>query len=203
VRFKPIYLYLIAIGAIIFGIIVFSNSATKNEMNIGNSEKMPNDSIHRQTPGSGDIPSGMNVSIEAKNQIENLRREYERNPADTLKAREYADFLTMAHQFEKALPIYHDILSQDSKRIDVLLQLTYIYFNNGELEKADLYTQKILVISKDHQLGLYNSGSIAATRGENQKAIKIWEGIIKKFPNTDIAKISEESIKQVSVSSPK
>ncbi len=189
-KIKPLYIYLIVFVAFIIGIIIL-DSNNNNDLTSFHG-KMPDDDIHRSM--GGNIPGHSNLLESAKKRLEELKSEYEKNPNDTLKIREYADMLTMAHQPDMATELYNKILKVDPKRIDVLLQMTFLYFNEGNVEKADEYTKKILTIDGNHELALYNSGVIAHAKGDLAKAKMIWEDIIKKFPNSTIAHISEQSI---------
>lgn len=196
-KIKPLYIYLILFTAFIIGIVVFSNLNSKGENQKEISQQIPDDDIHRGMSGDGDMPSGTNVTEDARKRLEEYKTNYEKNPNDTLKAREYADMLKMAHQNDKAIELYEKILEKDSKRIDLLLELTFLYFNNGDLKKAEELTNNILKIENNNQLAIYNSGAIAASKGENLKAKSIWEGLAKKFPGTDIAHIAKQSIMQL------
>jgi tetratricopeptide (TPR) repeat protein len=196
-KIKPVYIYLIVFVAFIVAVIVFSNY-NDSESSTNN---MPKDEVHQGLSNEGDMPSKSNVRSTAMEQLESLKAVYEKNPKDTLAAREYADMLTMAHQYEKAIDIYNYIISVDPKRIDAHLQLTYVHFNNGDFTKAYEHTNKILAINKDHQIALYNSGAIEAAKGNNSKAKEIWQSLLKQFPKTDIAHIAEQSLIQLEASS--
>lgn len=196
-KIKPLYIYLILFVAFIVGVIVFSNYSSISGSDKELSKQIPDDDIHSGMGGDGEMPSGSNVTSDARQRLEEYKAKFEENPNDTLNAREFADLLKMAHQQEKAIEIYEGILKKDSKRIDILLELTFLYFNLGDLNKADEYTNNILKINKDHQLGIYNSGAIAASKGENVKAKSIWQGLAKKYPNSEIGQIAEQSIIQL------
>lgn len=192
-KVKPIYIYLVLFISFIIGLILFTNKSASNE-GINLSQKMPADSIHNSIGGEGEMPSGSNVMEDVKKKLEELKLSYEKNPEDTLRVREYADLLKFAHQPEKAIELYEKIIKKDSKRIDILLELTFLYFNKGNLDKAEAITNDILRIDKNHQLGIYNSGAIAAAKGDKLKAKSIWQGLINKYPNTEIAFIAQQSI---------
>lgn len=193
-KVKPLYIYLAVFVVFIIGLVIFSsNNSIQPTSFHGN---MPDDDIHRGMEGNS--PNNSNLLESAKKQLEDAKSDYEKNPNDTLKTRIYADFLTMAHQPEKAAELYNKILQVDPKRIDALLQLTFIYFNEGDVEKADDYTQRILKIENNHELALYNSGVIQHAKGDLENAKRIWESIIKKFPNSTIAHIAEQSIQGLS-----
>jgi tetratricopeptide (TPR) repeat protein len=196
-KIKPLYIYLILFVAFIVGIIIFSNYGSTSGSQTEISQQLPDDDIHRGMGGDGEMPSGSNVTSDARQRLEEYKSKYEKNPNDTLNAREFADLLKMAHQQEKAIEIYERILEKDSKRIDILLELTFLYFNLGNLDKAENYTNNILKIDKDHQLGNYNSGAIAASKGDKAKARSIWQGLVKKYPNSEIGQIAEQSIIQL------
>lgn len=199
-KLKPIYIYIIVFAAFIVGIILFSGTEKGNDTSNNN---MPNDDIHQGLQNEGDTPSKGNVMESAVLKLEELKKAYEKDPNDTLKIREYADMLTMAHKPQEAIALYHKILKVDSKRIDVLLQLTFLHYNNGDLPLAEETTNTILRIDRNNKLASYNLGAIEAAKGNKAKAKEIWESVIKKFPNTTVANIAEQSIKQLDSSNPK
>lgn len=187
-KIKPLYIYLLIFVAFLVGVIIFSTGKDSKTMH----GQMPDDEIHR---GIGEMPNNENAMESAKQKLEDLKTAYEKNPNDTLKTREYADMLTFAHQPEKAIELYNKILKTDSKRTDILLQLTFLHFNQGDMTKAEEYTNRILLIDKNHQLGMYNSGVLQQVKGDNKGAKEIWEKLIKLYPNSTISQIAEESIK--------
>lgn len=197
-KIKPLYIYLIVFVAFIIAIIIFSNYNSTDKVTA--SANMPEDDIHKGMMSDEQNPSKSNVMSSAKEQLEELRLAYEKNPNDTLHIREFADMLTMSHQYERAIELYTKILSVDPKRIDAHLQLTFVHFNNGDLDKAAESTNKILAINKDHQIANYNSGAIEAAKGNNNKAKEIWQSLMKKYPNSEIAHIAEQSLKQLEAS---
>ncbi|MBI1938737.1 MAG: tetratricopeptide repeat protein [Ignavibacteriales bacterium] len=194
-KVKPIYIYLVIFAAFVIGVVIFSSTGGSEKEASGT---MPNDEIHKGISGDGsESPSKSNVMETAKKKLEELKIAYEKNPDDTLKAREYADMLTMAHRSDKAIELYQKILKVDAKRIDAMIQLTFLFYNKGDLDKAEEHTNMVLKIDKNHQLGLFNLGAVAQAKGDNAKAKKIWQDIIKKFPQSEVARIAEESIKQL------
>jgi tetratricopeptide (TPR) repeat protein len=195
-KIKPLYIYLILFASFVIGVIVFTNisSSSSNDNKIN---KIPDDEIHRGMGSDGEMPSGTNVMEDARKKLEELKLSYEKNPDDTLKIKEYAEMLKFAHQTDKSIELYEKILKKDPNRIDVLLELTFLYFNNGNLDKAEEFTNTILKIDKDHQIGTYNLGAIAASRGDNAKAKSIWQGLVKKYTNTEIALIAQQSIMEL------
>ena len=107
-KIKPIYIYgSVVVLAIIFLVFFTSNNDSNIPQNVQNNQ-MPSDSIHKglQAP-----PGKDNVSSEVKHHIEMLKKAVEESPKDTLKMREYADFLSAAHQPDEAIPYYNKILS--------------------------------------------------------------------------------------------
>ncbi|MBS3945908.1 MAG: tetratricopeptide repeat protein [Melioribacter sp.] len=195
-KIKPLYIYIILFASFIIGVIVFTNISSSSS-NDKTTNKIPDDEIHKGMGNDGEMPSGMNVMEDARKKLEELKLSYEKNPDDTLKIKEYAEMLKFAHQTEKSIELYEKIIKKGPDRIDVLLELTFLYFNNGNLDKAEKYTNDILKINKDHQIGTYNLGAIAASRGDNAKAKSIWQGLAKKYPNTDIALIAQQSIMEL------
>jgi tetratricopeptide (TPR) repeat protein len=195
-KIKPLYIYLILFASFVIGVIIFTNISSSSS-NDNSTNKIPDDQIHRGMGNDGEMPSGTNVMEDARKKLEELKLSYEKNPDDTLKIKEYAEMLKFAHQTEKSIELYEKIIKKGPDRIDVLLELTFLYFNNGNLDKAEAFTNDILKIDKEHQIGTYNLGAIAASRGDNAKAKSIWQGLAKKYPNTDIALIAQQSIMEL------
>lgn len=196
-KIKAIYIYLgvfvIFVGAILF----FSNGAKKSTaLNLNQNQQMPNDEVHNKLK-SGEEPSKSNVMQAAIEKLNALKEDVERNPKDTSKVREYADMLTMSHKSDEAIKYYEQILKVNPKRIDVLLQLTYVYFTKGDLAKADGYTNEILIINRNNLFALYNVGAIAQAKGDSKKARAAWNNLFNRYPNTEVGKLAAKSIQQL------
>ncbi len=186
-KIKPLYLYIIGIVVLVLAVILISgNNSSKTEEPKTTTDitekQMPDDETHRMQP------SKENVNQEAIHQFEMLKKAYESNPNDTLKAKAYAQMLAAGHNPEEAVKILESILAKDKKRIDVLLLLTMINYNLQNYTKAEDYTKRILAIDKNHSEANYNLGAIYAQMGKKDEAKKIWENIIKKYPNTQASK---------------
>ncbi len=192
-RFKPLYAYLGLVVILIALLFLFSrknnNTATREIAN----QEVPNDDIHNGLK-NGQAPNKSNVSADIIRKMEELKKAAEENPNDTLKLKEYADFLSEAHKPDEAVKYYQKILKVNPKRTDILFSLSFIYYNKQDYNKSEEFTNRILSYDKNNPLALYNLGAIAATRGDKNKAETIWNEIIKKNPNTEAAKTAEESL---------
>lgn len=200
-KIKPLYIYLsVLIAAIIF-LIVFTSDVNDDEKNpmTGNSG-MPQDEIHKGLDPNN--PSGANVSAEVKKRMDQLKKEYESNPQDTLKMKNYADFLAMAHKPNDAVPLYEKILQKDPKRTDVRFSLALIHYNKSDFQKAEEIINKVFEYDKKNLQAKYNLGAIAATKGDKEKAKQYWEELIKESPNSETAKMAQESLSALNNPSP-
>ena len=129
--------------------------------------------------------------------MEFLKKDVEKNPNDTVKLKAYADFLYMAHQTDKALPIYQKLARLSPKNSDVHFSLAYIYYNNRNLDKAEKETDIILSYDKNNPQALYNKGAIIAGKGNIAKAQKIWNDIVNKYPGTEAAKLAKSALQKL------
>ena len=193
-KIKPIYIYgSVVVLAIIFLVFFTSRNDSNIPENVQNNQ-MPDDDIHK---GLQQPPGKDNVSSEVKRHLEMLKKEVEENPKDTLKMREYADFLSAAHQPDEAIIYYNNILNVNPKRSDVLFSLAYIYFNKKDYDKAEGLVNKILLYEPDNTEAMYNLGAIAASNGDKQKAKTQWEKLIKNYPGSNASKLAESSLKKL------
>jgi tetratricopeptide (TPR) repeat protein len=205
-KIKPIYIYLGVFVIFVVAVILFS-SATKNSKTAGelnSNSQMPNDDVHKGMvqQGSGEMPSKSNVMKEALEKMNALKVAIEKNPNDTSKVREYAE-MVQVHDPIEAIRLYENILKAGPKRIDILLELTFLYFNKGDLKKSEEYNKKVLDIDGTNMIANYNLGGLAQAKGDIKTAKAIWSGIAKKYPNTQIGSMAGELAKQLDQMPPK
>lgn len=195
-RIKPFYIYGIIIIVIVVILIIVNNSeGESNDKSASMQNSIPEDDVHKGLSNEqGSSPSKGNVKEEFWGMLDRLEKEVEANPNDTLKIREYAQFLSMAHQNEKALAQYEKILNIDPTRVDVLLSEGLIYYNSGDFDKAEEVTSKILTINKNQLDAKFNLGTIAVAKGESERARKIWTEIVEDHPNSDAAKFAQDAL---------
>ena len=199
-KLSPIVIYpaIMIVAAVI--IIIFSSDLTseKKSEKAGpvTSETIPNDDVHKNM-GKETPPSKDNVISGVKKRMEELKGEVEKNPTDTAKVRMYADMLAEGHGQADAIKYYEMILKKDPKRTDILQSLGYIFYIQQDLNKAEAYIAKAYSLDKNNFQAFFNLGAIAATKGDNEKAKKIWKEIIAKRPNTEVAKLAQEGLQQL------
>ncbi|MDR3627261.1 MAG: tetratricopeptide repeat protein [Ignavibacteriaceae bacterium] len=202
---KPIYIY---IGGFIFALIIIviiskTSNVKTNNMSVppgaGIIDKaMPQDSIHKglQNPLT-QPPDKNNVMAGIKQHMDELKKTAEEHPRDTLKMREYADFLTAAHQNDQAVVYYNKILKVNPGRVDILSSLVFLYFSSNNLNEAELYLNKILAVDKNNVDAIYNLGVVSANKGDRAKAKQLWSKIINNYPSSSLAQKAKESIAQL------
>jgi tetratricopeptide (TPR) repeat protein len=198
-KFKPMYLYgIVALIAIITLIIVSQTSRDeKTNIDITNKE-MPRDNVHQNlNKGMMQDPSGSNVSEEVKHKIEVMKKDVDANLNDTLKIREYADFLAAAHKPEEALVYYQKIIDKDKTRKDVFFAITFVHYTKGDFVKAEEVTLKMLQLFPGDPMVRYNWGAIEATKGNKEKAREIWTKLIKDNPDDKTSELARGSLNKL------
>lgn len=200
-KFKISYLYILLGFGVVITLFILSNNDNKNtETPAGNVEnqEMPNDEVHKgmQNPVNGN-PSKSNVSQEVYKKMDMLKKEVEANPTDTVKIKEYADFMAAAHRQDEAIKNYEKILSIDPKRNDVLFSLSIIYFTRQDYDNAEKYTSQILRNDKNNTQAMYNLGAIAASKGQKEKAKEIWNKLISEHPDDESAELAKSSLEKL------
>ena len=199
-KIKPLYIYIgifIAVVVIIFFSLNNSDKpASETSAVQGN---IPQDDIHKglTNPSGGGAPSKDNVMENIKVEIASLKKAVEENPEDTVSIKKYADIMSAAHKSQEAINYYDMIIKKDPNRKDIRLGLTLCYYNMGEYDTAEKYTNKILLLDKNNHEAQYNLGAIAAVKGDTEKARKIWNELIKKYPNEKISQLAKQSLSQL------
>lgn len=196
-KIKPLYIYIGVIVLAIVFLVIFSTEANK-DADMGSASSVPQDEMHKGvTPPSGGCPSGSDVASSVYEKMDALKKAHEANPEDTLRMREYAEFLAAAHRPGDAIPLYENILKKDPKRTDIRFAVGLIYFQRRDLDKAEELVKGILSYDKNNGQATYNMGAISASRGEFDKAKTYWEKVIKEHPGTPIAGQAQESISSI------
>ena len=198
-KIKPFYFYAgLVVIVIIFLIISTQNNDNKNLVSNQQDQEMPQDDIHKgMNPPGQQAPSKSNVSGDIMRHMEFLKKQVEESPNDTAKIKEYADFLYMAHQTDRALPLYQKLARLSPKNSDVHFSLAYIYYNNHDLDKAEKETDIILSYDKNNPQALYNKGAIIAVKGDKERAQKIWNDIVNKYPGTEAAQLAKSALQKL------
>jgi len=196
-KFKAIYLYgVLALVAVAILIIVGTqDSSNPGQLPVTNNQTMPDDDVHKQLMNQGSsTPGKENVSKEYKQKLATLKEAVDKNPADTLAMREYADFLSASHKMNEAITYYEKILNINPKRADVRFALAVIYFNMQDYQKCEDENDKILTFDPKNQMALYNLGAIAATRGNKEKAKEYWNKVISINAQSETGQLAKESL---------
>jgi tetratricopeptide (TPR) repeat protein len=196
-KFKAIYLYgVLALVAVAILIIVGTqDSSNPGQLPVTNNQTMPDDDVHKQLMNQGSsTPGKENVSEEYKQKLAALKEALDKNPADTLAMREYADFLLASHKMNEAITYYEKILDVNPKRADVRFALAVIYFNMQDYQKCEDENDKILTFDPKNQMALYNIGAIAATRGNKEKAKEYWNKVISINEKSETGQLAKESL---------
>ena len=206
-KIKPLYIYLAGIILCIVLIYLVSpgnnskdtsaSSITAPPGDISN-QQMPNDSIHKSLANPlAQKPSKDNVMGSIMQHMEELKEDVNKHPGDTLKLRQYADFLNEAHQKDKAIIYYQRILKKDPRRVDILTSLVFIYYSEKNFNEAEKYLNKILSVDRNNVEAMYNLGAVYATKGEKDKAKKIWTKIMNNYPSSPVSQKARESIQRL------
>jgi tetratricopeptide (TPR) repeat protein len=198
VKFKLVYIYPVLIILIVVVLLFTTTKKDKPVTAIKNdiaNQEMPNDEVHKGLNNPGiNPPNKQNVNSSVFEQLEKLRSEVEKNPNDTLKLREYADFLAAAHKLDEAIIYYIKILKIDPNKKEILFTLSFIYNMKGDFNKAENFTNKILRIDPKDTQAWYNLGAINASKGNKNKAREIWEQILKEYPGSPSANLAKSAL---------
>ncbi len=202
-KIKTVYIYIALFAIVLIAIVIYDSQSTetvkpeKIPTDINKSE-MPKDAIHQglENP-TAEQPSSANVLESVKQKMKKLEEEIQNNPDDTVRIREYANFLFAAHRPDKALKYYKKILDKNPDRIDILLSVTSIYFNKGDYKKAEETTRRILSVDNDNLEATYNLGVIYAVTGRKNKAKEIWEEVVKNYPGTEVAGMAKSALQKL------
>ena len=201
-KMKYIYggLFIIIVFTLIFSINSSNNkipevkTSQNNAGKISANTQMPNDELHSKLNPEKQSPNKDNVSKNFIHDMNVLKEQIAKTPEDTSIIKKYAILLSASHKQSEAVKFYKRILKIDPRRKDVLLDLTFAYFNLKDLSNAEFYTKQLIEYYPNNLPGQYNLGAIYATQGKKKEAAKIWKKIIAKSPDSYEAKLSKSSL---------
>ena len=197
-KIKPLYVYPI-LGVIVVVFLVIGALLGPSKQNISGKNipgvETPKNNVHgRMQEMDSEAPANSNVSPEFNKRLKELKAVVDKNPKDTLKIREYADFIAAAHKTAEAVFYYDKILKANPKRTDIRLNIALLYYMNRDFANAEDCLTSILEYDKNNPVAVFNLGIIAATKGENEKAKKIWNGLISKNINRHITDEAKKAV---------
>ena len=198
-KFKPLYFYSTIAAVVIIILIIVSQQGERGNLKPEDKtaqREVPDDEIHNPFKSEGS-PGKDNVSEGFRHKLEMLKKSVEENPTDTLKLREYADMLAAAHQKEQSIEYYQKILNIDPTRTDILFSLSFIYYSIGNLDEAEIQTNKILAIYPENANAQYNLGAISAGKGNREKAKEIRMKITEQHPDKEVGIKAKNSIEKL------
>ena len=199
-KFKPLYIYLlgVVIAVVAFFIVSKDSGSSIAPQNGIANQQMPQDDIHKGLSNpNGPPPNKDNVNQEVMKHLAMLKQAVEQNPNDTLKMRQYADFLAAAHQQDEAIEYYNKILKINPRRIDILSAVAYINYLNQKFDVAENYLNKILAVDKNNLEAQYNLGAVAFSSGDKAKAKQIWTKLAKEHPQTQMGETAKKTLSQM------
>ena len=197
-KLKPIYIYPVLILIVVAALIIFSGGESdelKPAPDINMNGQMPDDDVHSNL--GGNAPSGGNVSESFRQKMQSLKDKYESAPSDTANSKEYARLLAAAHQPEKAVEIYNEILNADKNRSDIKFELATVYYGLGQYAEAKTEIEEILSRDKNNIMAKYNLGAIEASMGNMDEAKKIWQDLEENYPQTEAGQAASQALKDI------
>lgn len=196
---KPIYIY--GVGIVIAALVFIllsqkdASEAAKTPDKVTSSQ-MPDDSIHKGL-SSGMQPGKDNVMETVKQHLAMLKKGMDESPNDTVKIKQYAEFLAAAHQQDEALVYYNKVLNVNPRRLDILFSIAYIHYTKQQYAEAEKYLNKVLSYDKNNVQAYYNLGAVAFSSGDKTKAREIWTKMIKDYPKAELSELAKKSLSEI------
>lgn len=186
-KFQIKYLYyflgLLAVGTIAYILV-------SREMDTQNQSRMPDDEIHRNLNNQ----QMRQIDKEILARIDSLKKVVNDNPKDTIALNHLGFFLLESHKFDEAEFYFDKLIKLRPERIDILNILAEMNFNLQKYDKSENYLKKIIEIDKKNEVAEYNLGVVYLMQGKKDDAKNVWNGLIKKYPDSEIARLAKESL---------
>jgi len=200
-KLKPIYIYGIVLIVAIAVIAIFSSNIFTGENPAGTSNsQMPDDEMHQSMRGK--MPSKDNVDKSAMQKLQELEKDVEANPNDTLKMKKLSSYYAVGHQKVQAISLLEKILDKGPNRIDILQALTYMEYSQKNFSKAETYNNQVSKLTNGSLESQFNVAVIEEGKGNTDKAKKLYQSLVKNNPKTDIAKMAQAALDRINSPAP-
>ena len=147
--------------------------------------KQTQKSIQQNANMPQNLPPGHpDISIDYEKEIQTKLNQLEKSPNDINLIIDLAFLYEQTRKYNEALNLYEKALQINDKNIDALNGAATIYRLNNEIDKAKVFYQKVIEISKYDPNALLELGWIALYIENNpKKAANIWQSLIDNNPD--------------------
>jgi tetratricopeptide (TPR) repeat protein len=94
---------------------------------------------------------------------------------------ELASKLVLEHKYDLAKEIFAKLLEISPDDVEVMTLHANIYFFEGKLLEAENRLNQVLTLNPDYPLALYFLGVVYHEKGEQERAIQMYETALKHF----------------------
>ncbi len=131
-------------------------------------------------------------------QINLLRDRLQKNPRDLEALITLGNANYDIQRFDTARDLYQAALAVDPMNVQVRTDLASCYRQLGDPDHAVEELRRVLAINPAHDTALYNLGVILLNDKKNPiEAIRMWEELRRKHPQSPIAKALGEKIRKL------
>ncbi|MFQ5604935.1 MAG: zinc-ribbon domain-containing protein [bacterium] len=129
--------------------------------------------------------------------LERLKQNVETNPKDLVSIDSLAIMYAIAGNYEVSSQYYEQHLSIEPNNKDVKIALGLTYHNLKRTDEAIAQMKEVLVKDPTYSFALFYLGEIYASTGNKEDASKNWQLIVQHYPNTEVAKMAEQRIHEL------
>ena len=145
----------------------------------------------------GLIPSALNVSQGASEQLNALRARVVNTPEDTVHVFRLARMLYDAHQVEEASRNYRHYLALRPENRQAWLDYTQTLADQKLWSEAEVAAKTMLTHYPGDTAGRYNLGAIYANQSKIEDARTIWSEIVDEGGDATIVAMASSSIERL------
>jgi tetratricopeptide (TPR) repeat protein len=89
--------------------------------------------------------------------------------------------LVLEHKLDQAKDVFSKLLNLRPDDVEVMTLHANIYFFEGKLLEAENMLNQVLTLNPDYPLALYFLGVVYHEKGEHERAIQMYETVLKHF----------------------
>jgi hypothetical protein len=124
--------------------------------------------------------------------VEEALRAYELSPGSVTTNAVLARAYYLNSDYVKAASYYKTAIMLEPRMTDFIYQVANSYHRGGELDSAAVWYEKSIAAMPTYEQSYFEYGAIEAARGRYEKAIEIWERVLRFNPDSQAKKFIED-----------
>jgi len=168
------------------------NSVVFLKKNVHNSEWLRKWGYEKIDPLRPGYLSGQTERADTAMIVKEALRAYKQSPGSVTTNAVLARAHYLNSDYLLAADYYKAAVSIEPRMLDFFYQVATSYHRGGELDSAAVWYEKSIAVKPEYEQSYFEYGAMEAARGRYEKAIEIWERVLRFNPDSQARNFIED-----------